>query len=146
MEVWTAEKLPWLIAEGAVDSATEGAAVSERLTMILSSLRSPRRTMRNRLILSFAGFCGLALHLILTVPTFFWPAVPRAFDELSVFASPMRDFGGGPLAVLDFLSPFEQVAAAAIWRRRSGCSTRRSEACTGRTIDSGASMSAPHIL
>ena len=41
VEVWTAEKLPWLIAEGAVDSATEGAGVSERLTMILSSLEEP---------------------------------------------------------------------------------------------------------
>ena len=72
--------------------------------------------MRNlNLILSFAGFCGLALHLILTVPTFFGLLFRERLTELSVFASPMRDFGGGPLAVLDFLSPFEQVAAAAIW-------------------------------
>ena len=41
VEVWTVEKLPWLITDGAVDSATEGAGVSERLTMILSSLEEP---------------------------------------------------------------------------------------------------------
>jgi len=41
VEVWTVEKLPWLITDGAVDSATEGAGVSERLTMILSFLEEP---------------------------------------------------------------------------------------------------------
>ena len=41
VEVWKAEKLAWLIAEGAVDSAIEGAGVSECLTMILSSLEEP---------------------------------------------------------------------------------------------------------
>ena len=37
VEVWAVEKLHWLIAEPAVDSATEGAVVSKRLTTILSS-------------------------------------------------------------------------------------------------------------
>ena len=115
VEVWTAEKLPWLIAEGAVESAG-GRRIRASDHDLSPPWRSPRRTMRNRRDPQLRRFLWPGPASDPHRADVFWLVVPRErLTELSVFASPMRDFGGGPLAVLDFLSPFEQVAAAAIW-------------------------------
>ena len=70
------------------------------------------------------------------MPTFFGLLFRERLTELSVFASPMRDFGGGRW-FLDFLSPFEQVAAAAVWAVPIWLFNTMLRSRTGRTIDPG---------
>ena len=37
-QIWTAQKLPWLIDDGSIASSSDGAAVAERLQLVLSNL------------------------------------------------------------------------------------------------------------